>query len=214
MKDINLNELQDIQIPEGLEERLSAKIDFWEQEEMQEAAQPKAKVISVRWWHYVAVAASVVLVAGAAVLLAGIDDDIPAVAKADVETPVEKSTVNAAVVSGDMLFSNETKDAADHKVPAANSRPAAVSHAKPATRVEADIPTKQENIADNSSASNDFRNHIVMQNAVLLQQMAETNSHLAEFANLLQDAFENCEASRAAMQSDLQNASLMQGMLY
>lgn len=68
MKDINLKELQDIQIPEGLEERLSAKIDLWEQEELMANAPVRKPVIALRWWHYASIAACVAMIVGAIVL--------------------------------------------------------------------------------------------------------------------------------------------------
>ena len=59
---LNYNALERIPIPEGLEERLSAKIDEWEQEERKEKAQRRHLLHSVL--RYTAVAASVALVYG------------------------------------------------------------------------------------------------------------------------------------------------------
>ena len=59
---LNYNALERIPIPEGLEERLSAKIDKWEQEERKEKAQRRHLLPSVL--RYTAVAASVALVFG------------------------------------------------------------------------------------------------------------------------------------------------------
>ena len=59
---LNYNALERIPIPEGLEERLSAKIDEWEQEERKEKAQRRHLLPSVL--RYTAVAASVALVFG------------------------------------------------------------------------------------------------------------------------------------------------------
>ena len=65
MDELNLKALEQIPIPEGLEERLSAKIDEWEREELQQKA-PKAQRRSLlpRALRYTAVAASVALVFG------------------------------------------------------------------------------------------------------------------------------------------------------
>ena len=67
MDELNLKTLEQIPIPEGLEERLSAKIDEWEKEEKQQEAKhcslfPKAL-------RYTAAAASVVLVVGVGIHL-------------------------------------------------------------------------------------------------------------------------------------------------
>lgn len=211
MKDINLKDLQDIQIPEGLEERLSAKIDLWEQEERQEAAQPRAKVISVRWWRYVAVAASVVLVAGVAVLFVDKKDDGHIVAQAKVETSVTKSPDSASVASEEIVAPNEAAPVA----PVAQSRHDDAPRGKTAvSTIEAEVTEEQAVPADTPYPNDDFRNHLAMQDAAQQEQMAEGRSQMAEFALLLQDAMDNCEASRAAMQSNLQAASLMQGTLY
>ena len=45
MDELNLKTLEQIPIPEGLEERLSAKIDEWEQEEKQQ----KAEELGTAW---------------------------------------------------------------------------------------------------------------------------------------------------------------------
>jgi len=58
MDTLNWNELDRIPIPEGLEERLSAKIDEWEK------AEKAQKPVRKRMWHYVAAAASIALVFG------------------------------------------------------------------------------------------------------------------------------------------------------
>ena len=60
MDELDYKALEQIPIPEGLEERLSAKIDQWEQEEQKAQRRrlfPKAL-------HYIAAAASVALVIG------------------------------------------------------------------------------------------------------------------------------------------------------
>ena len=62
MDELNLETLERIPIPEGLEERLSAKIDEWELEERQQKAQRRRLLPSVL--RYTAVAASVALVFG------------------------------------------------------------------------------------------------------------------------------------------------------
>ena len=62
MDELNNNSLERIPIPEGLEERLSAKIDEWEQEERKQKAQRRRLLPSVL--RYTAVAASVALVFG------------------------------------------------------------------------------------------------------------------------------------------------------
>ena len=59
---LNYKALEQIPIPEGLEERLSAKIDEWEQEEMKQKAQYRR--LLPRSLRYTAIAASVALVFG------------------------------------------------------------------------------------------------------------------------------------------------------
>ena len=61
MDRLNYEALERIPIPEGLEERLSAKIDEWEQEETKQKAQRRRLPSALR---YMAVAASVALVLG------------------------------------------------------------------------------------------------------------------------------------------------------
>lgn len=61
MDALNYEALERIPIPEGLEERLSAKIDEWEQEETKQKAQCRRLPSALR---YMAVAASVALVFG------------------------------------------------------------------------------------------------------------------------------------------------------
>ena len=63
MDELNDKALEQIPIPEGLEERLSAKIDEWEQEERNQKAQRRRLLPSVL--RYTAFAASVALVFGA-----------------------------------------------------------------------------------------------------------------------------------------------------
>ena len=63
MDELNDKALEQIPIPEGLEERLSAKIDEWEQEERKQKAQRRRLLPNVL--RYTAVAASVALVFGA-----------------------------------------------------------------------------------------------------------------------------------------------------
>ena len=60
MDELNYEALERIPIPEGLEERLSAKIDEWEQEETKQKAQRRRLLPSAL--RYMAVAASVALV--------------------------------------------------------------------------------------------------------------------------------------------------------
>lgn len=61
MDELNLETLERIPIPEGLEERLSAKIDEWELEETKQKVQ---RHLLPRVLRYTAVAASIVLVYG------------------------------------------------------------------------------------------------------------------------------------------------------
>lgn len=62
MDELNYNTLEQIPIPEGLEERLSKKIDEWEQEEKMQKAQRRS--LLPKSLRYAAVAASVALVFG------------------------------------------------------------------------------------------------------------------------------------------------------
>ena len=59
---LNYKALEQIPIPEGLEERLSAKIDEWEQEETKQKAQRRR--LLPRSLRYTAIAASIALVFG------------------------------------------------------------------------------------------------------------------------------------------------------
>lgn len=67
MDELNLKTLEQIPIPEGLEERLSAKIDEWEKEEKQQKA--KHRLLFPKALRYTAAAASVVLVVGVGIHL-------------------------------------------------------------------------------------------------------------------------------------------------
>ena len=67
MDELNLNTLEQIPIPEGLEERLSAKIDEWEKEEKQQEA--KHRSLFPKALRYTAAAASVALVVGVGIHL-------------------------------------------------------------------------------------------------------------------------------------------------
>ncbi len=60
MDELNLNALEQIPIPEGLEKRLSDKIDEWEQEEKK----AKRRILMPRPLHYTAIAATFALVFG------------------------------------------------------------------------------------------------------------------------------------------------------
>ena len=72
MDELNYKALKQIPIPEGLEERLSAKIDEWEQEERKQKAQRRRLLPSVV--RYTAVAASVALVIGVGYHYLRLDD--------------------------------------------------------------------------------------------------------------------------------------------
>ena len=67
MDELNLKTLEQIPIPEGLEERLSAKIDEWEKEEKRLKA--KHRSLFPKALRYTAAAASVVLVVGVGIHL-------------------------------------------------------------------------------------------------------------------------------------------------
>lgn len=67
MDELNLKTLEQIPIPEGLEERLSAKIDEWEKEEKQQEA--KHRSLFPKALRYTAAAASVVLIVGVGIHL-------------------------------------------------------------------------------------------------------------------------------------------------
>jgi hypothetical protein len=62
MDELDYKALEQIPIPEGLEERLSAKIDEWEKEEKQQKAQ--RRTLLPKALRYTAVAASIALVFG------------------------------------------------------------------------------------------------------------------------------------------------------
>ena len=67
MDELNLKALEQIPIPEGLEERLSAKIDEWEKEEKQQTV--KRRPLFPKTLRYTAAAASVALVVGVGIHL-------------------------------------------------------------------------------------------------------------------------------------------------
>ena len=74
MDTLNYEALERIPIPEGLEERLSAKIDEWEQEETKQKAQRRRLLPSAL--RYMAVAASVALVLGVGLHLMRQDKEV------------------------------------------------------------------------------------------------------------------------------------------
>jgi len=74
MDALNYEALERIPIPEGLEERLSAKIDEWEQEETKQKAQRRRLLPSAL--RYMAVAASVALVLGVGLHLMRQDKEV------------------------------------------------------------------------------------------------------------------------------------------
>ena len=75
MDELNYEALERIPIPEGLEERLSAKIDEWEQEETKQKAQRRRLLPSAL--RYMAVAASVALVLGVGLHLMRQNEQLP-----------------------------------------------------------------------------------------------------------------------------------------
>ena len=78
MDELNLKTLEQIHIPEGLEERLSAKIDEWELEEQK----AKQHTLMPRVLRYTAIAASFALVFGVGYHLLN-NDDLPNLAEQD-----------------------------------------------------------------------------------------------------------------------------------
>jgi len=72
---LNYEALERIPIPEGLEARLSAKIDEWEQEETKQKAQRRRLLPSAL--RYMAVAASIALVVGVGLHLMRQDKQLP-----------------------------------------------------------------------------------------------------------------------------------------
>ena len=75
MDELNYEALERIPIPEGLEERLSAKIDEWEQEETKQKAQRRRLLPSAL--RYMAAAASVALVLGVGLHLMRQNEQLP-----------------------------------------------------------------------------------------------------------------------------------------
>ena len=61
---LNWKELEQIPIPEGLEERLEKKIDEWEESEKQKAKSEKSKYLLPSYLKVTAIAASVALIFG------------------------------------------------------------------------------------------------------------------------------------------------------
>ncbi len=64
MEGLNWKELEQIPIPEGLEERLEAKIDEWEESEKRKVKSEKLKYLFPSYLKVTAIAASVALVFG------------------------------------------------------------------------------------------------------------------------------------------------------
>lgn len=64
MDGLNWKELEQIPIPEGLEERLEKKIDEWEESEKQKAKSEKSKYLLPSYLKVTAIAASVALIFG------------------------------------------------------------------------------------------------------------------------------------------------------
>ncbi len=64
MDGLNWKELEQIPIPEGLEERLEAKIDEWEESEKRKVKSEKLKYLFPSYLKVTAIAASVALVFG------------------------------------------------------------------------------------------------------------------------------------------------------
>lgn len=64
MEGLNWKELEQIPIPEGLEERLSAKIDEWEESEKRKVKSEKLKYLFPSYLKVTAIAASLALVFG------------------------------------------------------------------------------------------------------------------------------------------------------
>lgn len=72
MDELNMKELERIPIPEGLEERLSKKIDEWEREEKQTTRHIRLP----RALRYTAIAASFALIMGVGFHLLGQDQEV------------------------------------------------------------------------------------------------------------------------------------------
>ena len=72
MDELNMKELEQIPIPEGLEERLSKKIDEWERDEKQTARHIRLP----RALRYTAIAASFALIMGVGFHLLGQDQEV------------------------------------------------------------------------------------------------------------------------------------------
>ena len=87
MDELDYKALEQIPIPEGLEERLSAKIDEWEHEEKQ---QTKHRVLLPTVLRYTAVAASLVLVFGVGYHLLNQDPLVNTVAKDVAQAPQQE----------------------------------------------------------------------------------------------------------------------------
>jgi hypothetical protein len=85
LKHLNLKGIENIEIPEGLEERLSMKIDLWADEEeknsetaTQEKATGKSRTARFSLFRTVAVAASIILAAGITAIALRTDNNNPA----------------------------------------------------------------------------------------------------------------------------------------
>lgn len=72
MDELNMKELERIPVPEGLEERLSKKIDEWEREEKQTARHIRLP----RALRYTAIAATFALIMGVGFHLLGQDQEV------------------------------------------------------------------------------------------------------------------------------------------
>ena len=87
MDELNYNTLEQIPIPEGLEERLSKKIDEWEQEEKVQKAQRRR--LLPKPLRYTAVAASMALVFGMGYHYFGQDEQVNLAEQDTYQDPVK-----------------------------------------------------------------------------------------------------------------------------
>lgn len=186
MKDINLKDLQDIQIPEGLEERLSAKIDLWEQEELMAKAPVRKPAIALRWWHYASIAACVAAVVGAIVLFDNNEKEDVIAIKQDVKLVTTNTPDNAP---------KEDTTKSDSK---------AIGTQKPSAKQS----THTEQLVDDNMDSGSFNSaehKIVGQIAGFDQEYyqeqlnKEAERDLADTYSALEEAFAFCEQKQIDM---------------
>lgn len=151
-----------------------------------------------------AVAASVILIAGAVVAYYYNVDEAPKIVKTNTVKPAKQMLDTATTVQTNLLAAQDKPTPKPSKI-----SPEVKKNSKPAEEL-----IGNNEVIEEPKANDGLRAHLAVLNSKQQAQTEEDKLPLAEFATLLQEAYDNCELNRAAMQSHLHAASLMQGMLY